>query len=158
MAAAGRCSPADSQVGRGLWAWHMGRGPKASRPRAVERGASGCGQGAQRPASSVRSGRPAQEQKVLGSPRPLRVLVILRERLQGHREGTPLAGAALLAGSLAPGALDVARVGKCSPCKLFRCPGQGQFPGSFGAQLVRRGLRALCVAFQFQASLTCLGH
>lgn len=64
--------------GRGLWAGR--RGTKASRPRAVERGASGCGQGAQRPASSVRSGRPARERKVLGSPRLLRVPVILRER------------------------------------------------------------------------------
>lgn len=65
---------------------------------------------------------------------------------------------ALLSGRLAPGALDVARVGKCLPCKLFRSPGQGQFPLWFGALLVPRGLRALCAAFRAQDSLTCLGH
>lgn len=36
----------------------MGRGPKASRPRAVERGASGCGQGSAAP-RGLRAERPA---------------------------------------------------------------------------------------------------
>ncbi|MEJ1288697.1 hypothetical protein NN561_019731 [Cricetulus griseus] len=133
------------------WGVARGRGcrvRKASRPRAAERGASRCWQRVQRPASSVWSGRPARERKVLGHHPLLWVLVFLWGRSWGRRWQGPR--------SLLVFPLQGLLVGIA--CRPSGRPGQCQFPLSIRVQADQRGLRAWCAASQAQASLTCLGH
>lgn len=141
----GALQPCGQQDG----AWPVGvtngrgwRAPKASRPRAAERGGERL-LAASAAARELREERPAGAgEKVLGHLL-LRVLVILRDRSWGPGgDAASRSRPPLLAFPLQALLVGVARVCGCIPCRPSGLPGRCQSPRSFGAQPNLRGLRA----------------